>query len=44
MPDTPTVYMNGEYFPAKWEWHDNDVVSQWVLVMPEDNEEGGQDD
>jgi hypothetical protein len=33
MTDTPTIYIDGEYLPAKWEWHDNDVVSQWVLVV-----------
>ncbi len=36
MSDTPTVYIDGEYFPAKWEWHDNDVVSQSVLVLDEE--------
>jgi hypothetical protein len=38
--DTPTIYIAGEYYPAKWEWHDNDVVSQWVLVaLIEENED-----
>jgi len=31
--DTLTIYINGEYFPAKIEHHDNDVVSQFVVVV-----------
>ena len=31
--DTLTIYVNGEYFPAKIEHHDNDVVSQFVVVV-----------
>ena len=35
--DTPTIYIDGEYLPAKWEYHINDVVEQWVLVLNETN-------
>ena len=31
--DTLTIYINGEYFPAKIEHHDNDVASQFVVVV-----------
>ena len=31
--DTLTIYINGEYLPAKIEHHDNDVVSQFVVVV-----------
>jgi len=31
--DMLTIYINGEYLPAKIEYHDNDVVSQFVVVV-----------
>ena len=31
--DTITVYVDGEYFPARIEWHKNDVVDQFVLEV-----------
>ena len=31
--DTITVYVNGEYLPAKIEWHKNDIVDQFVLEI-----------
>jgi len=31
--DTITVYINGEYLPAKVEWHKNDTVDQFVLEI-----------
>ena len=31
--DTITIYVDGEYFPAKIMWHDNDVVEQYVLEI-----------
>ena len=31
--DTITVYINGEYLPAKIEWHKNDIVDQFVLEI-----------
>ena len=34
--DTITVYVNGEYFPAKIEWHKNDTVDQFVLEIEDD--------
>ena len=31
--DTITIYVDGEYFPARIEWHKNDVVDQFVLEV-----------
>ena len=31
--DTITVYIDGEYYPAKIKWHKNDVVDQFVLEI-----------
>ena len=31
--DTITVCVDGEYFPAKIMWHENDVVEQYVLEI-----------
>ncbi len=35
--DTITVYINGEYLPAKVEWHKNDTVDQFVLEIEKAN-------
>jgi len=40
--DTPTVCIDGEYFPAKWQFHINDVVEQWVLVADTDIDKGSE--
>ena len=34
--DTITIYVEGEYFPARIEWHENDVVEQYVLEIDDD--------
>ena len=34
--DTITVYIDGEYFPAKIKWHKNDVVDQFVLEIDDE--------
>jgi len=39
MADTPTIYIDSEYLPAKWEYHTNDIVKQWVLVLDEENKD-----
>ena len=37
--DTLTIFVDGEYYPAKFEWHENDVVEQYVLVIDEGDQE-----
>ena len=34
--NTITVYVDGEYFPARIAWHENDVVEQYVLEIDDD--------
>ena len=34
--DTITIYVDGEYFPARIEWHKNDTVDQFVLEIDDD--------
>jgi hypothetical protein len=34
--DTITVYIHGEYLPAKIEWHKNDTVDQFVLEIDDE--------
>ena len=34
--DTITIYVDGEYFPARIEWHKNDIVDQFVLEINND--------
>ena len=31
--DTITVYVDGEYLPARLSWHENYVVAQYVLEI-----------
>ena len=34
--DTITIYVDGEYFPARIEWHKNCTVDQFVLEIDDD--------
>ena len=31
--DTISIYVDGEYLPARLSWHENDVVAQYVLEI-----------
>ena len=34
--DTITICVDGEYFPARIVWHENDTVEQYVLEIEDD--------
>ena len=34
--DTITIYVDGEYFPARIEWHKNVIVDQFVLEIDDE--------
>ena len=42
--DTITIHVDGEYFPAKIEWHKNDVVDQFVLEIDDANLDAKEND